>query len=182
MISILLLLLFPLNTLFAMNGLTTTRTATPDERLKALAITLPDMPAPVGHYRPYAIADNMIYISQVALKNGKILNPGALKSASDIARGQEAAQQTILNVLAVVKQACGGTLNCVEQIVRLDGYIASTPQFFDQPKVMDAASNILVDIFGEKGIHARSAVGATSLPLNSPIEITAMIKLIADHK
>jgi len=150
---------------------------TPDDRIKSLGLVIPEMAAPAGNYRPFKISDRHIYISQVALKGGKILNPGALSSADDIKRGQEAARQTMLNILAVVKVACGGTLNCVEEVVRLDGYVASSNQFFDQAKVMNAASDLLVDVFGEKGLHARSAIGSIALPLNSSVEISALIKL-----
>jgi NAD(P)H dehydrogenase (quinone) len=150
---------------------------TPDERVKMLGIVIPEMPAPAGNYRPFMINDDLIYISQIPLKNGQVLNPGALNSADDVARGQEAAQQTILNVLSVVKNACGGTLNCIEQIIRLDGYVASTDKFFDQAKVMNGASDLLVKILGDKGLHARSAVGSIALPLNSSVEISAIIKI-----
>ncbi|MFI4957352.1 MAG: RidA family protein [Gammaproteobacteria bacterium] len=149
----------------------------PDDRVKSLGLVIPEMASPAGNYLPYKISDHHIYISQVALKEGKILAPGALSSADDIKRGQEAARQTLLNILAVIKAACGGTLNCVEEVIRLDGYVASSNQFFDQAKVMNAASDLLVDVFGEKGLHARSAVGSIALPLNSAVEISAIIKL-----
>lgn len=158
-------------------GIAYANAPTADDRVKALGIVIPKMAEPAGDYLPYRISDHHIYISQIALKDGKVLSPGALNTPADISRGQEAARQTMLNILAVVQNACGGTLNCVDYVVRLDGYIASSPQFFDQAKVMNGASKVLVDIFGPAGLHARSAVGSIALPLNSAVEMSAVIKL-----
>jgi len=145
-------------------------------RLKQRGITLPTMAKPAGNYLPYQISGNKIYISQIAFKDGKILGPGPLVNEKDIPRGQLAARQTVLNILAVVQQACG-SLEDIEKVVRLDGYIASHKNFTQQAQVMNGASDVLVEILGERGKHARSAVGSIVLPLNSAVEISAVIEL-----
>lgn len=143
---------------------------------KLQQIQLPTVPKPVGNYQLYQISGNLIYISQIALDGLTIKGPGIIKDESDIPRGQQAARQTALNILAVVKQAVGD-LNQIEKVVRLDGYIASAAGFTQQAQVMNGASDVFVEVLGERGVHARSAVGSLVLPLNSPIEISAIIEL-----
>lgn len=152
-----------------------------DANAKKHNIIIPALVKPAGNYKPYQISGNLLYVSQVAFKDGKIMFPGKLTSDVSLEQGQEAAKQTMLNILAAVKDACHGTLNGVSKIVRLDGYIASSADFYEHPKVLDAASNLLVTIFGEKGIHARASLGAISLPLNSPVEISAIVELKTRH-
>lgn len=148
-----------------------------DARLEALGIELPNVAKPVGDYQPYRIHNGMVYISQSALKDGEVIGAGIIKDDDDILRGQEAARQVVLNILAVVKEASGGTLNKIDKVIFLDGFVASSETFTNQSKIINAASNLLVEILGEQGEHARSSVGVRVLPLNSSVQITAMIAL-----
>lgn len=149
-----------------------------NKALKDAKISIPEAPKPVGNYVPFVISDHKVYINQVALKNGKILFPGKI-GTSEITEEQakEATYQTMLNVIAVLKEACEGDLNRVKKVVQLTGYFNTTPDYTQHASIMNSASNLAVAIFGEKGKHARATVGAVSIPVNSAVEIQAIFEI-----
>jgi NAD(P)H dehydrogenase (quinone) len=148
-----------------------------NKTLKDNNITLPEAPKPVGNYVPYTISDHKVYINQVALKEGKILNPGKVGATVTDEQAKEATFQTMLNVIAVLKEACGGDLNKVKQCVQLTGYFNTTPEYTQHAALMNSASNLTALVFGEKGKHARATIGAASLPINSAVEIQAIFEI-----
>ena len=152
-------------------------TNTVETKLQKLGLTLPIAPQPVGKYVPFKRVGNLVYINQVALKDGKILYPGIIESGVTQEQAKQATQQTMLNVLAVLKVAAGGNLDNVKQVVQLSGTFNTLPNFTNHAGLMNSASNLVVDIFGDKGVHTRGTFGASSLPLNSPVEIQAIFEL-----
>jgi len=151
----------------------------PEERLSQLGIELPPAPAPVGSYVPAVRVDNLVLTSgQIPMREGKLTAVGKVGSNLSVEQGGQSAKVAVLNALAQVAALAGG-LNNIERIVRIVVYVNSAPGFTDQPKVANAASDLLADIFGDAGRHARSAVGANELPLDSAVEIE-MIAQIKD--
>lgn len=149
-----------------------------DENLKALGIVLPTPMKPVANYVPWVKSGNMVYISgQGAVVDGKVQFPGKLGDTVSLEQGALSARLTGINILAQMREAADGDLSKVKRIVKLVGFVACTPEFTDQPKVINGASDLMVEVFGEKGRHARSAVGVPSLPLNFSVEIEAIIEL-----
>jgi enamine deaminase RidA (YjgF/YER057c/UK114 family) len=149
-----------------------------DENLKALGITLPTPMKPVANYVPWVKSGNMAYISgQGAVVEGKVLFPGKLGDTVSLEDGAKSARLTGINILAQLREAADGDLSKVKRIVKLVGFVACTPVFTDQPKVINGASDLMVEVFGDKGRHARSAVGVPSLPLNFSVEIEAIAEL-----
>ena len=153
------------------------KTSRIETRLKELNLVLPDAPAPVGNYKPYRISGKQVFINQVALKSGKIEHPGMIEKEVTEEQAKEATRQTLLNVLAVLKQAAGGDLDRVKQAVQLTGFFYTGPGYTKHAVLMNEASNLLVEILGEKGMHTRATVGASSLPVNSSVEIQAIFEL-----
>jgi enamine deaminase RidA (YjgF/YER057c/UK114 family) len=149
-----------------------------DENLKALGITLPTPMKPVANYVPWVKSGNMVYISgQGAVVEGKVQFPGKLGDTVALEDGAKSARLTGINILAQLREAADGDLSKVKRIVKLVGFVACTPEFTDQPKVINGASDLMVEVFGDKGRHARSAVGVPSLPLNFSVEIEAIVEL-----
>jgi len=148
---------------------------TPDSRLKTLGITVPPPVAPVANYVPYVRVGSLIHISgQVSLDaNGGIR--GVLGEDLDLADGQAAARLCAINLIAQISAACSGDLARVRRMVKLGGFVQAGPNFFDIPKVINGASDLMVDVFGEAGRHARFAVGVYRLPLNFAVEIDAIV-------
>lgn len=122
----------------------------------------------------------MLYVSQVPLKDGRIVNPGTLGQDLTIEQGQQAAKQAALNILAVVNDACRGTIDCIDHVIRIDGFVASTSEFEHHSKVLNGASDFLVSVLSENGEHVRAAVGSVSLPAHAAVELSAVIKLKRD--
>lgn len=150
---------------------------TPEDRLKSLGIELPPAPAPVGSYIPAVKVGDLVYTSgQISIRAGRLTAVGKVGSALSIAEGAEAAKVAVLNALAQVAAVAGG-LNNIVRVIRVAVYVNSGPGFTDQPKVANAASDLLVAIFGEAGRHVRAAVGANELPLDSPVEIEMMAQV-----
>jgi enamine deaminase RidA (YjgF/YER057c/UK114 family) len=148
-----------------------------DSRLRALGLTMPPAPQPVANYCPVLISGNMLHISgQLSLTGERRVLTGILGHSATVEEGQEAAQWCALNILAQAKTALG-RLERIEQILRITGYVASTPTFTDHPKVINGASNLLVAVLGQAGRHTRSAVGVASLPLGAMVEIDAILKV-----
>lgn len=149
-----------------------------DKRLAALGITLPAFSPPVATYASYRIVGDMVYIAGIGpdqFKGAKLL--GKLGQDLSIEEGAFAAQRTALNVISQAKAACGGNLDRIKQWVRLTGYVNCTPNFTQQPQVLNGASQMLVKVFGDKGLHARAALGMNALPFNIAVEIEASFQL-----
>ena len=149
-----------------------------EEKLKTLGIVLPTPMKPVGNYVPWVKSGNMVYISgQGAVVEGKVQYPGKLGDTVSLDEGTQSARLTGINVLAQLREASDGDLSKVKRIVKLVGFVACTPEFTDQPKVINGASDLMAEVFGERGRHARSAVGVTALPMNLSVEIEAIVEL-----
>lgn len=148
-----------------------------EENLKKLGLELPEAPKPVAAYVPAARTGNLVFVSgQVPFVNGELKRKGKLGLGLTIEEGQEEARQAVLNALAVVK-AEAGSLDNVKRVVRVGGFVASAEGFTDQPKVINGASELLVEVFGDAGRHARAAVGVNELPLGAPVEIEMIVEL-----
>ena len=145
--------------------------------LQQKQIVLPLVPKPAGNYQPYVRSGNLIFINQVALKDGKIFNPGKLGKEVNEQQVKEATRVTMLNVLAVLKEATGGDLNKVKQCVQLTGIFNTPNDYTKHADLMNIASDLTVEVFGEKGKHARGTLGASSLPVNSSVEIQAIFEV-----
>lgn len=149
----------------------------PEERLKELGITLSEAPAPLGSYVPAVRSGNLLFLSGILpLREGKLIKTGKVGESISLSEGREEAKQIVINALGLLKAELG-SLDRIAKCVKLNGYVASSPDFTDQPKVLNAASDLLRDIFGEGGRHARAAVGVPVLPLNSPLEIDFIFEI-----
>lgn len=155
----------------------TLKMETVDAVLKKKNIMLPSVPKPAGNYQPYVRSGNLIFINQVALKDGKILNPGKLEISVDENQVKEATKQTMLNVLAVLKDAVNGDLDQVKKVVQLTGIFNTKDDYTKHADLMNVASDLAVEVFGEKGKHARATLGASSIPVNSSVEIQAIFEV-----
>jgi len=145
--------------------------------LKEKNIVLPTVPTPAGNYKPFVRSGNLIFINQVALKDGKIFNGGKLGVEVNEQQVKEATKVTMLNVLAVLKDALNGDLSKVKQCVQLIGIFNTKDDYTNHAGLMNSASDLVVDIFGEKGKHARGTLGASSIPVNSSVEIQAIFEV-----
>ncbi|HEX7869556.1 MAG TPA: RidA family protein, partial [Chryseobacterium sp.] len=134
-------------------------------------------PKPVGNYSLFVRSGNLVFINQVALKDGKIMNPGKLGVSVDENQVKEATKQTMLNVIAVLKDAVNGDLNKVKKVVQLTGIFNTKDDYTKHADLMNAASDLAVEVFGEKGKHARATLGASSIPVNSSVEIQAIFEV-----
>ena len=142
-----------------------------EARLTELGLKLPTPPKPVAAYIPCRRAGNLLFVSgQIPLWGGELMAKGAVPSQVSIERAQECARMCILNGLAAAKFELG-SLEKIKQVVRVGVFVCSDPGFFEQPKVANGASELLVAIFGEAGKHARAAVGSIALPLGAPVEV-----------
>jgi enamine deaminase RidA (YjgF/YER057c/UK114 family) len=148
-----------------------------DARLQELGVSLPTPPAPVASYVPFVIVGNLVHVSgQVSVDaHGGI--KGKLGDAIEVEQGQAAARLCGLNLLAQVKAACGGDLDRVKRVVKLNGYVNVTPDFDPIPQVVNGCSDLMVSVFGDAGKHARSAVGMANLPLNFAVEVDGVFEL-----
>ena len=148
------------------------------ENLKKLNIEIPDAPAPVGAYVAYKVIKNLVYISgQLPIDiNGKMIK-GKIGKELSLEDGQKAAKLCVINILAQVKKAVGGDLDKIKNCVKITGFVNSTDDFTDQPKVINPASETLSIVFGEAGKHARAAVSTSSLPLGAAVEIDAIFEI-----
>jgi enamine deaminase RidA (YjgF/YER057c/UK114 family) len=143
----------------------------PEERLRDLGISLPAVPSPLGAYVPCVKTGNLLFLSgMLPLREGTLLHTGKLGQSVSLEEGREDARQAAVNALSIAR-AHLGSLDRVVRCVKLNGYVASAADFTGQPKVLNAASELLSEVFGEKGRHARVAVGVSVLPLDSPVEI-----------
>ena len=148
-----------------------------EARLKALGLALPEAEAAIGTYVPFVHLGGQLMISgQLPMKDGAIAIAGTLGDGVDVAQGQEAARLCALNILAQAKAALGD-FDRIAQLMRLNGFVSAAPGFADHPKVINGASDLMVEILGDKGRHTRIAVGCSSLPLNAAVEIDAVFAI-----
>ena len=152
-----------------------------DARLKARGIELPDAPAPAAAYVPYTISGHTLYISgQLPMRGGKVDITGQLASDEDIEAGQQDAERCAVNILAQANAALDGDLERIARLVKIQGFVSSAPGFHKQHLVINGASGLLVDILGERGMHARAAVGMAALPFDASVEVDAIIEIKPD--
>ena len=151
---------------------------TAEENIKRLNIKLPEAKAPVGNYVATKITGKMLFISgQISIdENGQLIK-GKIGSDLNIDSGYEAAKRCALSIVAQVKNACDGDLSKIKSCIKLTGFVNSTDNFTDQPKVINGASDLIVSIFGESGMHTRAAVSTNSLPLGVSVEVDAIFEL-----
>ncbi|MCA0997361.1 RidA family protein [Alloyangia pacifica] len=146
-------------------------------RLAELGLTLPDAPAPAANYVPYVQSGTMLYVSgQISMDENGLIT-GKIGDTLDVEAGTKAAQRCALSLIAQAKAACGGDLSKLKRVVKLVGFVNSTPEFTEQPKVINGASDLMVAVFGDAGKHARSAVSAGALPMGVAVEIEAIFEL-----
>ena len=148
-----------------------------ENRLKSLGVTLPEASAPAGNYVPYVQVGDLVYISGQISNGPDGLIIGKLGANMDVEAGAAAAKACALHLIAQLKAACGGDLDRVVQVVKLGGFVNSTEDFTDQPKVINGASDFMVEVFGDLGRHARAAVAAASLPLGVAVEIEGTFQI-----
>ena len=147
-----------------------------EEKLESLGIELPNPPTPAGSYVPAIRTGKLLYISgQIPMKDGKVIFTGKV-SDNNVEIAQKSARMCAINILAQIKREVGD-LDKVSKIVRLSGFVNSVSEFSQQPKVINSASDLFFEIFGEKGKHSRIAVGVASLPLDSMTEIDAIVEI-----
>ncbi len=148
-----------------------------EARLGELGLVLPQATAPVANYRPWTRSGALLFISgQVPLQEGRIAVTGRLGETVSVEEGQRAARLCALNILAQAKAALGD-LDRVRQLLKLGGFVACTPDFTDHPRVVNGASDLMVEVFGDAGRHARFAVGCPSLPLGAAVEVEAIFEV-----
>jgi enamine deaminase RidA (YjgF/YER057c/UK114 family) len=149
-----------------------------DKRLAELGITLPEAAKPVANYVPWVRTGNLVFISgQGPIEGGKVHYPGCLGKDVSLEDGVKSARLCAINVLAQLKDALGGDLDRVVRVVKLLGFVNASPDFKDHPKVINGASDLMVEVFGDKGRHARSAVASPSLPMGISTEVEAIIEV-----
>jgi len=148
--------------------------STIESRLADMGITIPEPAAPLAAYVGHVVHNNIVTVSgQLPLVGGGLSQTGLLGAGVSVEEGAAAAQICAINILAQVKIACGGDFERIVQCIRLGGFVASTPDFTDHPKVINGASEFMGAVLGDKGAHARAAVGVAALPLNASVEVEA---------
>jgi enamine deaminase RidA (YjgF/YER057c/UK114 family) len=148
-----------------------------ETKLTELGIVLPDAPAPAANYVPFVITGTTVYVSGQISNAPDGLIKGKLGADMTVEAGAAAAKTCAISLLAQVKKACGGDLSRLKRVVKLTGFVNSTPDFTDQPKVINGASDFFVEALGDAGRHARSAVSAASLPLGVTVEIEGIFEI-----
>ena len=147
-----------------------------DEKLKELSIVIPTPPSPAGSYIPVVTTGNLAFVSgQIPMKEGKVVFEGKVPDEQSLESAREAAKICIINSLAQLKMNLG-SLDKITKFVRISGFVNSNPNFVEQPRVINAASDLLVEIFGDMAKHSRIAVGVANLPLNSTVEIDMVVE------
>ena len=148
-----------------------------ETRLAELGITLPDAPAPAANYVPTVRTGDLLFISGQVSKTDDGLITGELGAGFSVEDAQAAARICALNLIAQAKAACGGDLDRVRRVVKLVGFVNAAPDFDQHPQVINGASDLMVKVFGDKGRHARSAVGSSSLPFGIAVEVEAIFEV-----
>lgn len=151
-----------------------------EKRLEELGIVLPEAATPAANYVSYVISGNLLYISgQLPTENGKVAVTGLVGKDVDVAAASRAAELCAINILSQAKAALGGDLTKIARVVKLSSFVASAPGFTEQHIVTNGASNLIANVLGEAGKHARAAVGMAALPLNAAVEVEAIIEIAA---
>ncbi|MDQ0421152.1 enamine deaminase RidA (YjgF/YER057c/UK114 family) [Peteryoungia aggregata LMG 23059] len=149
-----------------------------DGRLAALGISLPEAAAPAANYVPYVISGNLLFLSgQLPIEGGKVAVTGLVGDDVVLADAQRAAELCAINILAQAKAALSCDLSRISRVVKLNGFVASAPGFIEQHLVINGASNLIANVLGDAGKHARAAVGVAQLPLNAAVEIDAILEI-----
>lgn len=149
-----------------------------ERHLQELGIDLPEATAPVANYVPYVRTGNLVFVSgQLPMRGGKVQCRGLVGAGVTLEEAYDAARLCALNLIAQVKAACEGDLDRVRRVVKLTGFVASGAQFADQPKVINGASDTMVEVFGDAGRHSRAAVGAAALPVGAAVEVEAVFEV-----
>ena len=149
-----------------------------DEKIKELKINLPEAKAPVGNYVATKVSGKMLFVSgQISIDETGQLIKGKIGKDLDTEAGYNAAKRCALSIIAQVKKACDNDLSKVKSCVKLTGFVNSTDEFIDQPKVLNGASDLIASVFGEAGMHTRAAVSTNSLPLGVSVEVDAVFEL-----
>ncbi len=146
-------------------------------RLAELGVTLPDAPAPAANYVPFVKVRSTVYVSGQVSMGSEGLIVGRLGDTMDVEDGAAAARQCAISLLSQVRAACDGDIERLKQVIKLTGFVNSTAEFGDQPKVINGASDFLVEALGDAGRHARSAVSAASLPFGVAVEIEGIFEI-----
>ena len=149
-----------------------------EQRLLKIGVTIPDAPSPAANYLPFTRAGNLVFVSgQIPFVDGKLEITGTVGENASVEDAQGQAKVCAINLLAQLKVACDGDLDRVVKVVKLGAFVASANDFFNQPIVVNAASELMVEAFGEAGRHARFAVGTNALPLNCLVEIDGIFEI-----
>ena len=147
-------------------------------RLQALGIDLPNAVAPVANYVPYVITGKLVFISgQIPFLDGEIQYPGRLGENISVIEAQKAARLCGINLIAQLKNACEGDLDRLVQVIKLNGFVNGTPSFTDQAMVINGTSDLMFEVFADKGRHARAAIGCSALPLGAAVEVDAIFEI-----
>lgn len=155
----------------------TENTQTPEQKLAELGIELPEVAAPVAAYIPTRRQGNLVYTSgQVPFVNGELAQTGKVGAEVSLEEGQKLAATCVVNALAAIKAEVG-ELSAVTGVIKVVGFVSSDPEFYGQAQVINGASELLGQVFGEAGAHARSAVGMAVLPLNAPVEVELVVEV-----
>ncbi len=150
----------------------------PEQRLIELGISLPNVPTPIANFVPFRRDKNRIFLAgQICEWNGEVKYRGKLGVEYGLENGQEAAKICALNLLAALREACGGTLNRVSACLRIGGFVNCSPDYLQVPQVINGASNVIHSLFGERGLHARTAIGVASLPQGAAVEVDAIFSI-----
>ncbi len=148
-----------------------------EEKLQSLNISLPTPPKPAGSYIPVVVSKSWAFVSgQIPIKDGKVAFIGKVPTSQSIENAQKAAKLCAINALAQLKAELGN-LDKIQKIIKISGYVNSEQNFSEHPKVINAASDFLYDVFGEKGKHSRIAIGVNSLPLDSTVELDMIVEI-----
>jgi len=149
-----------------------------EARLRKLGIALPEPAAPLANYVPFTVENGLVVVSgQIPMRLGQIAYTGKLGHAVSVEDGQAAARLCLVNVLAQLRAACDGDLDRVRRVLRLGGFIAAAPEFTEHARVMNGASDLAVEVFGEAGRHARSTIGVPSLPSDAAVEVEGLFAI-----
>jgi len=148
-----------------------------EKKLESLDIILPTPPKPAGSYVPVTVSGNLVFVSgQIPIQDGKLAYKGKVPTEQSLENAQMAAKLCIINALAQLKEELG-SLDNISKVIKVSGFVNSTQEYTEHPKVINAASDLLYKIFGKNGQHSRIAVGVASLPLNSTVEIDMLVEI-----
>jgi enamine deaminase RidA (YjgF/YER057c/UK114 family) len=149
-----------------------------EQRLTALGLVLPEVPRPIASFVPFQVTGNLVYLAgQTCEQHGRIAYTGRVGEAIDLEAGRAAARLCALNLLAALREACGGSFAPVARCIRVGGFVQSASGFTRVPHVIDGASDLFVELWGAAGRHARTAVGVATLPQNAAVEVDAIFEL-----